>query len=394
MSEKILIVTNYYPPEKGAAANRIEQLALQLSKRNYDVSVLCPLGNYPEGRLFDQYKGKFSVEENLSGIQVNRLWIYPSNSKNVFKRILSILSFSTLLFLKLLLGRVPEKVVVQSPPLLLSFIALTALKIRRRKIILNISDLWPQAALELNVMKEGSVSHKLGLFFERSIYKNASVILGQSNEILSRVAQIAPSKKAHLYRNFPEHTHRFDFLASEPGTVKMFYAGLLGVAQGVLEVCQKIQLENTRIELHVFGDGAEKQEIQRLISDRPDSRIFFHGMIDRAELHQRLQGFDLALVPLKTRIFGSVPSKIFEYGALGMPILYFGGGEGEDIVSENKLGWVAPVGNFDALNRTLKEISGLSASDFDLKKKEVLKSATRAFSLKRQVDELIDENVF
>ena len=82
--EKILIISNYYPPEKGAAANRIEQLALQLLNNNYDVSVVCPLGNYPKGKLFKEYKGKFSVTENLKNIVVKRLWIYPSVSKNIF----------------------------------------------------------------------------------------------------------------------------------------------------------------------------------------------------------------------------------------------------------------------------------------------------------------------
>ena len=81
--QEILIISNYYPPEKGAAANRIEQLALKLHQNNYKVSVVCPLGNYPEGRLFKEYQGKFSVTENKEDIIVKRLWIYPSVSKNV-----------------------------------------------------------------------------------------------------------------------------------------------------------------------------------------------------------------------------------------------------------------------------------------------------------------------
>ena len=71
--EEILIVSNYYPPEKGAAANRIEQLALKLNENGYKVSVICPLANYPEGRLFSEYKGKFSVTENRENITVKRL---------------------------------------------------------------------------------------------------------------------------------------------------------------------------------------------------------------------------------------------------------------------------------------------------------------------------------
>ena len=98
----ILIISNYYPPEKGAAANRIEQLALKLNQNKYKVTVLCPLGNYPKGELFPEYKGKFSVTENLQNILVKRMWIYPSNSKNIIKRLLSVLSFSLGLFFYLL----------------------------------------------------------------------------------------------------------------------------------------------------------------------------------------------------------------------------------------------------------------------------------------------------
>lgn len=391
--EELLIVTNYYPPDKGAAANRIEQLALKLSEHNYRVSVLCPLGNYPEGKLFPEYRGKFAVVEDRQGICVKRLWIYPSNSKNIAKRLLSIQSFSTVLFFSLLFGKLPKKVVVQSPPLLLSFLSVVALSLRGRKIILNVSDLWPMAALELNVMKRGSFGHKFALFLERFIYCKAAVVLGQSAEILCHVRQIAPGKRCFLYRNFPDHREPFTFRTGDSANIRLFYAGLLGVAQGVLESCQKMVLPDT-VEFHIFGDGAEKAQIEDYIGAHPEKNIFFHGMIDRRELHSVLEGFDIAYVPLATRIYGSVPSKIFEYGALGMPILYFGGGEGEDIVRSNNLGWVVPVEDFDRLNTVLAEISHQGKPALDRFKTEILETARRRFSLDGQIRELISQGVF
>jgi len=393
--EEILIISNYYPPEKGAAANRIEQLALKLHENNYKVAVVCPLGNYPKGELFPEYKGKFSVTENRENITVKRLWIYPSVSKNLFIRILSVLSFSLSLFCYLLFCKTPKKIVVQSPPLLLSFLSVFVLSLKKKKIILNISDLWPLAALELQAIKDGSFSHKTSLFMERFIYQKATVIIGQSEEILTHVKTLFPEKKALLYRNFPDHkTSTFELKTTEDEPIKLFFAGLLGIAQGVFELCQQIDLKDLNIELHLFGDGAEKGAIESLITDSKNQKIFYHGMMDRKVLHETLKTFDIALVPLKTRIYGSVPSKIFEYSALGFPVLYFGGGEGENIVADNQLGWVASVGNFAALNQKLQEISKLSKTDLANLKQGVFDRATSAFDLDTQIQHLIEKGVF
>ena len=393
--DEILIISNYYPPEKGAAANRIEQLALKLNQNKYKVSIICPLGNYPKGELFDEYKGKISVTENRDGIKVKRLWIYPSVSKNLLVRIVSVLSFSITLFFYLLFQKTPKKVVVQSPPLLLSFISVFVLSLKNKKIILNISDLWPLAAIELNALKRDSFSHKFSLFLERFIYKKATLVLGQSNEIIDHVQSLIPEKKCFLYRNFPDHNiTELELKTEENQPIKIFYAGLLGIAQGVFELCQKIDLKGLNIEFHIFGDGAEKTQIEALISSKKEPQIFFHGMLERKELHQQLKSFDVAIVPLKTRIYGSVPSKIFEYGSLGLPILYFGGGEGETIVNNNNLGWVASVGNYADLNEKLKIISEGEKSELDIIKKQIFKVAQKEFNLDNQMKILIEKEVF
>jgi len=393
--EDILIISNYYPPEQGAAANRIEQLALKLHQNNYRVSVVCPLGNYPKGKLFPEYQGKFSVTENRDNITVKRLWIYPSVSKNLVVRILSILSFSSSLFFYLLFKKTPKKVIVQSPPLLLSFISVLVLSLKNKKIILNISDLWPLAAIELEALKKDSLSHKFSLFFERFIYKKSTLILGQSHEIITHVHSLFPEKKCFLYRNFPDHAvEEIALKTAENQPIKLFYAGLLGIAQGVLELCQNIDLKDRNIELHLFGDGAEKNELERFILAQKEQKIIFHGMLERKALHDKLQTFDIAIVPLKTRIYGSVPSKIFEYGALGFPILYFGGGEGETLVTEHNLGWVVAVENYTDLNQKLALISELKKAEIDLMKKRIFKEAQHVFNLDAQMKTLIEQDVF
>lgn len=393
--EEILIVSNYYPPEKGAAANRIEQLALKLNENGFKVSVICPLANYPEGRLFSEYKGKFSVTENRENITVKRLWVYPSVSKNLLIRLLSVASFIMSLFIYLLFKKTPKKVIVQSPPLLLSFVSVWILSLKNKKIILNVSDLWPLAAIELKAIKEHSLSHKISLFFERIIYKKATLILGQSNEIIEHIKSKFPDKICYLYRNFPEHkTSKLALITDNHQPIKIFYAGLLGIAQGVLELCEQINLDGLPIELHIYGDGSEKNQIEQFLSNGKKPSIHFHGMLNRKELHKKISSYDIAIVPLKTRIYGSVPSKIFEYGSLGFPILYFGGGEGETIVNENQLGWVAKVGNYKDLNTKLNIISQLSKAELAIMKNKIFNCCEKEFNLDKQIKYLISGGVF
>lgn len=392
----ILIISNYYPPEKGAAANRIEQLALKLNQNGYQVSIISPLPNYPKGELFPEYKRRFVVTEKNQNITLKRLWIYPSNSPNIFKRIISTLSFSTTIFFYLLFAKTPKKVIVQSPPLLLSFVSVLALWIKGKKIILNVSDLWPTAAIELGVLKKNSISHKLLLFIERFIYKKATHIFGQSNEIIDHIHSIFPRKKCFLYRNYPDHFVENitpeNYNSTEP--IKLFYAGLLGVAQGVFELIQQLELENINIELHIFGDGAEKNQIVNYLNEHPKQKIIFYGMLERNVLHEKLLYLDIALVPLKTRIYGSVPSKIFEYSALGFPVVYFGGGEGEIIVEENNLGWVVPVEDFKGLNTALKQISETGKIEIQSMKKTIFEHAKMNFNLNHQMKILIEKDAF
>lgn len=378
-----MIITSYFPPEIGAASNRIFHLAEGL-KNDYNVSVVTPLPNYPTGNIFKDYKGKFSLKSEENGITINRLWIYASVSKNKFLRLFAMLSYSFSLIWFFIWHKIPDKVIVQSPPLLVSFTCMFFLRSKKRKLILNVSDLWPSAGLELGALKEGFAYNTLKRL-EAFNYKKADLILGQSNEILSHIKTTTTKPELFLYRNFPEI--EFPKLVANTlpeGKIKMVYAGLLGVAQGIYKLCK--ELDYNGIELHIYGSGAEEEAIKNLIDSKKDLPLYFHGRVTRDELHRVLLDYDITIIPLLNRIYGSVPSKIFEYAKLGLPMLYFGGGEGEAVIKDNKLGWVAKESDYTDLNMVL---STIKPEDLNLALKTTIQDTARVeFDFKKQLEVL------
>lgn len=375
-----MIITSYFPPEIGAASNRIFHLAEGLQS-DYNVTVVTPLPNYPTGKIFDAYKGKLKVKSRENNINIVRLWLYASKSKNKFVRLFAMLSYSMSLVWFFIWNKIPDKVIVQSPPLLVAFTSMLFLRSKKRKLILNVSDLWPSAGFELGALKQG-FSYKLLQKLEHFNYKSADLVLGQSNEILTHVGRITSKPQLFLYRNYPNiDQQNITETTSNNQTLKIVYAGLLGVAQGILKLCK--ELDYGGIELHIYGSGAEENDIKAFIENNKNLPIHFYGRVDRTELHCELKKYDIVIIPLLNRIYGSVPSKIFEYAKLGLPMLYFGGGEGEDVINENKLGWVAKAGDYNNLNSVLKKIDK-AVLTFELKKK-IQDVAYESFDFSKQL---------
>ncbi|WP_323787420.1 glycosyltransferase family 4 protein [Psychroserpens sp.] len=381
--KNVLIITSYFPPETGAASNRIFHLAEGLKDHQFNVSVLTPLPNYPTGQIFKDYKGKFKHSATENGILIHRLWIYASNSKNKLLRLIAMLSYSFSLVWFFMWHKIPKTVIVQSPPLLVAFTCMLCLKSKKRHLVLNVSDLWPIAGLELGAFKK-NFSYKMLEHIERFNYKRANLVLGQSEEILSHVTSIFPEKNTFLYRNYPDfESPKLNYNPSN-GKLKIVYAGLLGIAQGIYKLCQ--ELDYSTIEFHIYGSGAEQVKIETFIVNHPELPIIYHGQVTRNELHEVLLQYDITIIPLLKRIYGSVPSKIFEYAKLGLPMLYFGGGEGETIIETHELGWIAEAGNYNELNSVITSIKSDMISE-SLRQK-IIEKGKKEFDFKSQLGRL------
>lgn len=361
---KIVLLSQYYRPEMGAPQSRLFEMLRGLKRLGAEVSVVTAMPNYPEGRIFEPYRGRFVQREERDGLDLIRYWLYASNSKRTFPRILSMLSFSlTALFSwRFCAKRKPDFIIVESPPLTLAITAWLLAKVTGSKLITNVSDLWPLSALELGVISKGRLYSLLeGL--ERFIYKRSDGILGQSQEIVDYIRDRGFTN-TYLFRNGVDF-ERFRDIPSNGGPSaqrKIVYAGLLGFAQGILHICQSIDFASMGLVFHIYGAGTEKEQILQFIKENPNRGIFYNGVVTREDIPAMLKQHDGALIPLTKMIYGAVPSKIYEAMAAELPVIFSGEGEGARIIAEHQLGWVNKPGDMQQLRDNLEAFANADLS--------------------------------
>lgn len=387
-----IIISNYYYPETGAAPNRITNLAEGLAERGNVIDVICPLPNYPEARILDGYKNKFCYHEERNRVKIHRYWIYPSASKNRILRILSMFSFSFSLWFyaiqrkKILLN---DWIIVQHSPLLVSFSAIVLFKnVYRRRIALNVSDIWPLTALELNAIKKGRFYRFLE-WIEKFNYTHSDVIIGQSEEILEHVEAIS-NKRGFLYRNIQPNSYvpaDSNYTVNEQ--FKIVYAGLLGVAQGVFNIINEIDFSELGVQFDIYGHGNEKDKIVNFIHDHPYRNVAYKGSLGRNELISVLPQYHAAIVPLVKRIRGAVPSKIFELMQMQIPVFFCGGGEGAKIVEKYKVGLTSPPGDHNALKESIVVLKNMTEVEYKSIKNNCVSAAKEQFNFNQQLDRLM-----
>ena len=351
------LLTQYYKPEMGAPQNRLYEMMRGLSDLGNEVSIVTAMPNYPTGRIFDEYKGKFTCTENIDGIEIKRYWLYASNVRKKIPRIWNMISFTltSLCSLPYLRKKKLDYLIVESPPLTLAWSGRWLAKLAGAKYVANISDLWPLSAKELGAVSEGRLYKALEKL-ECYIYRKSHFVMGQSEEIVSYIDNHG-AKKTYLFRNGVDPT-RFDLSLKRKrerkDSVRIIYAGLLGFAQGVYDICKSVNFKELGAEFHIYGAGGEKDDIEKYLKENPDKGIFYHGVVSRDELPGVLLDSDMTLIPLVKNIFGAVPSKIYESMAAGLPIMFMGEGEGAKIVRENKLGLVANALNYEKLKQNIR----------------------------------------
>ena len=365
---KFLILTQYYPPEIGAAQTRLSALAQELVKQGHHTEVVTALANYPTGEIFPEYRRRWFHSEKIEGITVHRTWIYASSGVGL-KRLFNYSSFLVTSLLGLYRAGRPDWIFVESPPPCLALSAIFASRIWRVPIIVNVADLWPDAICALGLIEDGFLLRRLeGL--ERFVYRRAQFINAVTEGIRTRLIKakgLRPEKVTFLpngvdpdfYRPLPPDERLVEELGLS-GKRIILYAGTHGYVHGLEHVLESAKmLRNDRIHFLFVGDGSEKRRLLRRTQELQLRNVTFLNPVPPSQIPRYCSIAVCGLVTQRKLPLFEVnrPAKTFSIMACAKPIVFSGDGEGARLVANARAGLVVAPEDPAALVGAVRELS-------------------------------------
>lgn len=344
---KLLILSQYFPPEVGAPQNRLYELALRLRSKGIDISVLTAMPNYPQMVVHKEYKGKCYCKEDMNGLKIHRSWIYVSNSKSIIPRLINYFSFVfSSLWFGLFKIKKQDILLVESPPLFLGITAYLLSRAKGAKMIFNVSDLWPESAEKLEIINNKTLL-SMATKLEEFCYRKSALITGQTQGIVRNIKTRFPNKTIYWLKNGVDikfydvnktqqeaNAWRKTNGYSEEDFI-LFYGGIIGHAQGldIILNAAKIIEDKPKIKFVMLGSGPEKERLLALKEELKLNNLEFYDAVPKTKMQEIIMDMNATIVPLKKLdLFkGAIPSKIFENLALKKPIILGLEGEAKEL---------------------------------------------------------------
>ena len=366
----ILFLTDNFPPESNAPANRTFEHARQWVASGHRVTIITCAPNFPDGQLFEGYKNRWFQTEQMDGITVIRVWSFMARNAGFVLRLLDFFSFMVSGFLGGLSVRDADIIIGTSPQFFTVCAAYCLAKVKQRPFVFEMRDIWPES-LQAVGMPNAGLSVRLAAPLADYLYRRADHLIvvthsfkaylqdrGVSGE---RVTVIQNGVDPDMFFPIPADISLQQELQLEDKFV-VGYLGTHGLAHGLESVVEAARLAGqtddlTAVHFITVGAGAQFDRIKEIASDLDNFTMI--GQVSRADILRYWSLLDASLIHLKASpLFESViPSKMFEAMAMGVPLLHGVAGESADIVRTSRSGICFAAEQPEALLSAIRQIS-------------------------------------
>ena len=362
--KKLSIFTNHYFPENF----RINALSKKFAKE-YQVSVVTQVPNYPKGKFFSGYSIFKKREELVDEIKIYRLPVI-ARGNNVVTLSLNYISYIiSSFFYRLFSKQKADHVFVYiTSPIFISYAALAFSKKNNTKSTLYLLDLWPGSLISMLKIKNQFITDRL----EKScikLYKRFDNIVVSSYGFIEVLHNYGISEEKIHY--IPQHA---DEIPEKPinikvikDKVKIVFTGNIGQAQNldILVKSAKIlkQQDFHSVLFTIVGDGRYKNNLINMIDEYCLKDYFeFVGRVDYNKIQGILSDHHFGFVSLSDdqTLSKTLPAKVQSYMSYGIPILASANEEVPFILNKSKAGLSVRANDAKSLAEMIVKLKSMS----------------------------------
>jgi colanic acid biosynthesis glycosyl transferase WcaI len=367
---KILFISMHYKPEP--CDTRTSQLAAGMVEAGHKATVVTSFPNYPFGKIYDGYKQKLCKKEQIDGVNVVRVPMFPDHSMSKKRRALSYLSFGFAgAFLGSLFTRRPDIIWIHHPPLTTGIAGYILAKIKRVPFVYEIHDLWPQTLVSTGMVKHGKLTERIQRICNFLHHRAAAIVVTSPGMKAQLIADGMKPDKIYVFPQWAQNETISDAKDLEvelryglTNKFNIFFTGNMGVAQGldtVLDAAKQLtDIQNLNISM--VGAGVELDRLKQRTADEGIQNVQFTGQITHNEVQALVPWADGLLVHLKRDpLFAiTIPSKTQMYMASGRPILCGVDGDASSLVEDSNGGICFPSEDPKAMANAIRQLFVMS----------------------------------
>jgi glycosyltransferase involved in cell wall biosynthesis len=306
----------------------------------------------------------------VEGIEVVEVEIPYSNRLGFLRRALAFLKFA-FRSARLALSEPCDLVFATSTPLTAAIPGIAAARLRGRRFVFEVRDLWPELPKAMGVITNPVVLWGMSVL-EWLAYQSATACVALSPGIAEGIRRRSrPSTPVHIIPNGcdndlfgadaatwrPEQVGAADLLAIFPGA-----HGIANGLDAVLDAASVLlKRARTEIKILLIGDGMMKPHLVERAKSEQLSNVVFLDPVTKTRLAGLMQGADIGLMTLQNVpefYRGTSPNKFFDFIAAGKPVINNYPGWLAEMISARRCGLVVPPDNPEAFADALEYAAG------------------------------------
>ena len=359
----VLFINRVYPPDDLATGQLLAHLAEGLAAEGWRVTVLTSRSR-PDSPAW----------EVRNGVGVARVAGVAFSRSSHWRRALAYGSLYPIFGWKAL--RLPRHdcVVTMTDPPLQLLLAPSLRWIKRARAVHWAQDLYPELAVELGVLRNGSWAARLLTRLSTFALRRHDVVVAVGSCMARRVrARGVPGDRIKVIPNwapFPIRSATDDAVAafrSARGWSRdefvLMYSGNFGLAhpfEAILGAAAQLLARGARFRLVFAGNGPRETWLREQAAARGLTNVTFLPRQPLDQLPVMLAAADAHVATMERAVVGLVvPSKVYGILAVGRPCLFIGPGDCEaaELVRRHGAGAVVEEESGQALMRILEEWS-------------------------------------